>query len=1018
MSITGSNNIFACNPVVFANTNSIISLGTITRDGNQFTFSVGFVWKINGVTYQNTAPVVITIAEASEGFNRIDNALLNTSNTIELQQGLQSETIALKPIAPDTNIILTSWNISGNTIGDIEDPIIGTSFVKKSFSAHFAFNGSGVDTSIPLNPNGYSEIRVTNPALESIAGVDLSLISGNPSAEVPYTGKIYLLKNITGNTLTIKHNSEIADIPFYTNDEQNLEVPNKGSVIFTYDNAACEILLTNFSVGTANNLPYTEITKTELDTLIANSELTKGFYKISGVNTTLYGGTTILVEVLEDNKLPIDAYGLFYNPKYDKTIDGYGVAKDYAIWKDESEQLESGVYAIGDNLIWGGKHWNCIAATDINTKYIVDKFNLSTDYFEEIPFNDTDYNLVLDKIKYDYEHDLIIERNEKNSNIVSFSYDSLTVLSSILNGDFALDNPIKSFQWGNLFDFDLQKGIGNNKVYDSINENINFKGAYQVDLNFDTIGQQTNLIFSNTSYQIGLTFSNYCYQNALIFGSNSYQNILTFKNQSNQSYLRFGSNCSQNFLNFYLSGQYNLVLNDDLGQYNLVFNEYQRSGITISESESNLTFYGNQHATKITGNQFFTGKTTNDFAQIGDINNKADLVDGKVPAAQSQPSTMVMNNSTYVITFTDATGAIQTIDLPLESLFQDANYDETTKSLIVTLQDGTTRTIPLSDLVDLPEIVLATTNPAVTPTTGQKVYFNTSLGKVWFNVSGTWTYAGNLISDSEKVNIRTAYNHSQVTGNPHGTTATDVDALKRDGSNANSDVNLGNNNLNAKGVKINGTAGSGHLGLKHQSTNATAGGQETALFAGSDGELYYKNDSNELAQIASRTWVNANFASKFFSHKLTTPTAYVTGTVSETEVYRLTIPANTLSASDAIKIPLMLIKKLGTNGTVQVRGKMSTSPTMPTGTTDLIFQTPVATAGNQTLGIIKTFFIDNGNIKGTAFTNASYTDNGAQAGTISEKVFDVTVTNYLYISVINGSASDQTRLEAFQLTNS
>ena len=128
------------------------------------------------------------------------------------------------------------------------------------------------------------------------------------------------------------------------------------------------------------------------------------------------------------------------------------------------------------------------------------------------------------------------------------------------------------------------------------------------------------------------------------------------------------------------------------------------------------------------------------------IDKKADLVSGKVPKSQSQPSTMVMNNSTYVITFTDATGAVQTIDLPLESLFQDANYDETTKSLIVTLQDGTTRTIPLTDLVDLPEIVLATTNPVVTPTTGQKVYFNTSLGKVWFNVGGTWSGGYSLIN--------------------------------------------------------------------------------------------------------------------------------------------------------------------------------------------------------------------------------------------------------------------------------
>lgn len=122
MSITGSNNPFPCDPVVFANANAIISLGTITRVGNVFTFSVGFVWKISGVTYQNTAPVVITIAEATEGFNRIDNALLNTANTIELQQGAESETIALQPTFPDNTILLTTWNISGETIGDTVTP--------------------------------------------------------------------------------------------------------------------------------------------------------------------------------------------------------------------------------------------------------------------------------------------------------------------------------------------------------------------------------------------------------------------------------------------------------------------------------------------------------------------------------------------------------------------------------------------------------------------------------------------------------------------------------------------------------------------------------------------------------------------------------------------------------------------------------------------------------------------------------------------------------------------------------
>lgn len=101
-------------------------------------------------------------------------------------------------------------------------------------------------------------------------------------------------------------------------------------------------------------------------------------------------------------------------------------------------------------------------------------------------------------------------------------------------------------------------------------------------------------------------------------------------------------------------------------------------------------------------------------------------------------------------------------------------------------------------------------------------------------------------------------------------TCTDFTTLQTDVSNlqtdildrvpytgATQDVDLDNFNLDAKAVKINGTAGSGHVGLKHQSANATAGGQETALFAGSDGELYYKNDGLSVAQIASRAWVNA-----------------------------------------------------------------------------------------------------------------------------------------------------------------
>lgn len=73
---------------------------------------------------------------------------------------------------------------------------------------------------------------------------------------------------------------------------------------------------------------------------------------------------------------------------------------------------------------------------------------------------------------------------------------------------------------------------------------------------------------------------------------------------------------------------------------------------------------------------------------------------------------------------------------------------------------------------------------------------------------------------------------------------------------ATTDVDLGNNDLNAEGIKIKGTGGNGHLGMKHQSSNPTAGGQETVIFAGTDGEPRFKNDGNAVEQFASRQWVN------------------------------------------------------------------------------------------------------------------------------------------------------------------
>jgi hypothetical protein len=58
---------------------------------------------------------------------------------------------------------------------------------------------------------------------------------------------------------------------------------------------------------------------------------------------------------------------------------------------------------------------------------------------------------------------------------------------------------------------------------------------------------------------------------------------------------------------------------------------------------------------------------------------------------------------------------------------------------------------------------------------------------------------------------------------------------------ANADVDLGIHILNAHALHAKGTGGSGKLGLRHQSSDATSTGQETALFADSNGNPKWKN---------------------------------------------------------------------------------------------------------------------------------------------------------------------------------
>ena len=209
---------------------------------------------------------------------------------------------------------------------------------------------------------------------------------------------------------------------------------------------------------------YIYVTKSELDILIAASELKPGStYVISGCDINLYGGTTLYLEAITKNKVSENGIGKFFIPDYDEVSI---VLNHRGIWRSNYEEFQGMPYAVDDLVIWGGKIWKNVSGF---LGYAYDIYELSAEDWEAFSFDETSYLVTYDSIRYNCENDIIFSRKFET---VSVTYD----IAEFYGGD----NPIKCVQWrkykrgfeGSIY---YSRGGYNVEIVNSLFENLNWE---------------------------------------------------------------------------------------------------------------------------------------------------------------------------------------------------------------------------------------------------------------------------------------------------------------------------------------------------------------------------------------------------------------------------------------------------------------------------------------------------------------------------------------------------------------
>ena len=263
---------------------------------------------------------------------------------------------------------------------------------------------------------------------------------------------------------------------------------------------------------------------------------------------------------------------------------------------------------------------------------------------------------------------------------------------------------------------------------------------------------------------------------------------------------------------------------------------------------------------------------------------------------------------------------------------------------------------------------------------------------------------------------------------------------------ATADVDLDTFGLDAKFIKIKGTAGNGHLNLKHQSSGATAGGSESVLYADNSGNPKWKNDGNAVQDVLLSGTTTASISDSTNKRYVTDAQLTVIGNTSNTNTGDETQASilsklgwwnildqtagtassgtsNTITKSIPLpSVPSILnfravFSKTGGAGTFTVRAYLSDVDNNIGGTAILI-GTITSTAGNVLyLPMKRTIDLIGGNAIGLNASQTALTDDFQTTAARLNTPYPTGTPLYLIFAVQCANGADSARFESCMINN-